>query len=105
MYIEERLELLELQNKELREKLEDLMSKQKERFVTAKELSEIMNCSVNNIYVKIRSGEIFATDKLGSIPRIPMSQFYENNPKEKNEKKKVQEKKEEQKSMKELVFG
>lgn len=105
MFIEERLNLLETQNEELRKKIYELENKQSERFVTAKELSEIMQCSINNVYVKIRSGEIFATDKLGSIPRIPMSQFYENNPKEKNEKKKVQVNDNQKKSMKALVFG
>lgn len=105
MGIEERIEYLEIQNEELRSKVEYLENRNEERFVTAKELAAIMNCSVNNIYIKIRSGEIFATDKLGSIQRIPMSQFYQNNPKEKKVRKNVQAKDEKSKSMKELVFG
>lgn len=105
MGIEERIENLEIQNEELRSKVEYLEHRNEERFVTAKELAAIMNCSVNNVYIKIRSGEIFATDKLGSIPRIPMSQFYQNNPKEKKLRKNVQAKDEKSKSMKELVFG
>lgn len=105
MFIEERVEILELQNKELRDIVDDLINKQNEEFVTAKELSEIMKCSINHIYSKIRSGEIFATDKLGSIPRIPMSQFYKNNPKEKKMKKTRQVKEQKPKTMEELIFG
>lgn len=78
------------------ERLEEQVTN-KEEWVTPKELSEIMKCSTNNIYIKIRKGDIYATDKLGSILRIPMSQFY-------NEKEEVEAIKE-AKSIKERVFG
>lgn len=105
MGIEERIEQLEVMCHELSEKLQQSEARQADRFVSAKELAEIMDCSLNNVYIKIRSGEIFATDKLGSIPRIPMSQFYQNNPKEKKVRRTKQKKDDKPKSMKELVFG
>ncbi len=46
-----------------------------EKWVTVKELAEIMSCPENTIYRKIRSGAISATRQTGEI-RIPMSQFY-----------------------------
>lgn len=73
MHIEERLDELEKQVKNLTDKVAHL--EHEEKWVSAKELSEIMGCSVNNIYIRIRSGEIYASRKLGS-PRIPLSQFY-----------------------------
>lgn len=89
MTLEERIKRLEEQ------------ATNREEWVTPKELSEIMKCSTNNIYIKIRKGEIYATDKLGSIKRIPMSQFYQNGKKpikkESNPNKEL--------SIKELVFG
>lgn len=85
MTLEERIKRLEEQ------------ATNKEEWVTPKELSEIMKCSTNNVYIKIRKGDIYATDKLGSILRIPMSQFY-------NEKEEVEAIKE-AKSIKERVFG
>lgn len=85
MTLEERIKRLEEQ------------ATNREEWVTPKELSEIMKCSTNNIYIKIRKGDIYATDKLGSILRIPMSQFY-------NEKEEVEVFKE-TKSTKERVFG
>lgn len=102
MGIEDRILELENTTKILTEKIEYVEKLKHDQWVSAKELSEIMGCSVNNIYIKIRKGEIFATDKLGSIPRIPMSQFYDNeNPKVKN----IKQFKKEALSMKERVFG
>lgn len=96
--IEERIERLEKHCENLLKQAEDT---KEERWVTPSELAEIMNCSTNNIYIKIRKGEIYATDKLGSIKRIPMSQFYQNGKKpikkESNPNKEL--------SIKELVFG
>jgi hypothetical protein len=95
--LEERIEMLE---ETITKMEEQIKLTQNDKWVTPNELANIMNCSVNNIYIKIRSGEIYATDKLGSIKRIPMSQFYKNeivNEKEKQATKKL--------SMKEKVFG
>ena len=74
MYLEERVSRLEEQNKKLMLQLETLEKCGMTRFVSVKELAEIMHCSVQNVYRKIRTGEIQATRKLGD-PRIPMSQF------------------------------
>jgi len=76
MGIEERLAELEVLTKNLSSKILYLEKINNDKWVSAKELAELMGCSTNNIYIKIRKGDIYATDKLGSIPRIPMSQFY-----------------------------
>ena len=94
MSIEERIERLEMAIATLTEQIN---ATQKEQWVTPQELAKIMNCSVNNIYLKIRSGEIYATGKLGAIKRIPMSQFYKNETKE--------ELKPREKTMREKIFG
>lgn len=79
--------MIEDQIKELSDKVEELTEKvarleHKEKWVSAKELAEIMGVSLNNVYIRIRSGEIYASRKLGS-PRIPLSQFYNENEEEK----------------------
>ena len=94
MSIEERIERLEMAIATLTEQIN---ATQKEQWVTPQELAKIMNCSVNNIYLKIRSGEIYATGKLGAIKRIPMSKFYKNETKE--------ELKPREKTMREKIFG
>lgn len=104
MGIEQRIEELENLTRYLNDKVEYLESVNNDKWVTAKELSEIMNCSLNNIYIKIRAGEIFATDKLGSIPRIPLSQFYISKIDGK-EKIITKRKKSNELSLKEKVFG
>lgn len=104
MHIEERLNLLEEQNRILAERIEELERKEKpEEFVTPKQLAETMNCSTNTVYIKIRSGEIEAV-KIGSCPKIPMSQFYKKKETE-PERKKRNFKKSEVRSMKDAVFG
>lgn len=96
MRIEDRIEKLE----KLVDKLSNQISATKEdKWVTPSELAKTMGCSVNNIYLKIRSGEIYATDKLGTIKRIPMNQFY------KDERVSRVFKSNEDKSIKEKVFG
>lgn len=60
---------------DLANRVEKLESHNPEKWVTVKELSEIMSCPENTIYRKIRSGAISATRQTGEI-RIPMSQFY-----------------------------
>ena len=91
---------IEDQIKELAGKVEELTDKvarleREEKWVSVKELAEIMGCSTNNIYIRARSGEIYASRKLGS-PRIPLSQFYKSNIPSKEDPKK--------KSLKERIF-
>ena len=91
---------IEDQIKELTGKVEELTDKvarleREEKWVSVKELAEIMGCSTNNIYIRARSGEIYASRKLGS-PRIPLSQFYKSNIPSKEDPKK--------KSLKERIF-
>jgi len=95
MHLEERIEKLERTIEMLTEQLRQT---NKERWVTPAELAEIMQCSVNNIYIKIRSGEIYATEKLGNIKRIPMSQFY-------NQEKPTPQAKKTVNTIREKVFG
>lgn len=76
MHIEDRLELLESENRKLKEKVDHLELYSTTRFVTARELASLMGCTVQNVHRKIKTGEIRATRKLGD-PRIPMCQFLE----------------------------
>ena len=46
-----------------------------EKHLTPKELADWLNCSTNTIYVKIREGKIKTARNLGTLIRIPMSQF------------------------------
>lgn len=102
MYIEERLEQLEKENTELRSRVETLERKGGDIFVSTKELAEIMHCTINTIYRKIRSGEIFVTRKAGEI-KIPMSQFQE--PEKIVHIPKQRKKEERELTLKERVFG
>lgn len=100
MSTEERMALLEERFNELDKKCRQLELQNNDRWVTPKELSEIMKCSLNNVYIKLRAGEIYSTKKFGSIVRIPMSQFYNMS----NQDITVKPVKKEL-SMKEIVFG
>lgn len=84
MYLEEKIEDLYTKITEVNQKLESL--KREEKWVTVKDLAKIMNISPNTIYVRIRSGDIYASKKFGA-PRIPLSQFYQNNTVEEKVKK------------------
>ena len=79
MYLEERVGLMEKEVEGLKEKILSQTAKSDDRFVSPMELAEIMGCSRTTISNKIKSGEIYATRKLGD-PRIPMSQFYKSEP-------------------------
>lgn len=79
MYLEQQVEQLKRENEELKRRIESLEQKGADRFVTAEELAEIMGCSTNTVYVKVRAGEIEATKRTGGV-RIPMSQFYVQQP-------------------------
>lgn len=72
MSIEERVETLE-------RRIEELEQTTIVEYVTPKQLAEILQCSTNHIYVKIREGEIKTLHGLGSCLRIPMSQFRGSN--------------------------
>lgn len=75
MYIEEMITDLYEKVRELDQKVENV--KKKEKWVSVKELAQIMDVSPNTVYIKIRSGDIYASKKFG-VPRIPLSQFYQN---------------------------
>jgi hypothetical protein len=101
----EELQALHKEIAAIKDELVQLEARSQERFVSSAELAEIMGCSRKTVCLKIQSGEIYVTRKLGD-PRIPMSQFYKSDPidllKRKPEKlRKVSG----GESMKELVFG
>lgn len=104
MCIEDKIDLLEQQVKQLQTQLAKLEAQRNDKYVTPKQLAEIMNCSVNNIYVKIRSGEILA-DRSTGLPRIPMSQFVGQASEVAETPPKPKKKNEQPKTMKEMVFG
>lgn len=89
----------------LNDEIIKIQARSQERFVTSAELAEIMGCTRKTICLKIQSGEIYATRKLGD-PRIPMSQFYKSDPIDliKRKPEKLQ-KVSGGESIKELVFG
>lgn len=72
--IEERLSSLEDKVSELNGIINTLLAGRNEEWETPAQVAERLHCSVNNIYVKIHKGEIFA-DRSTGRPRIPMSQF------------------------------
>lgn len=85
MHLEDRIERLEEENKELKKRIQQLELAGPDRFVTPEEAADILGVSRNGVYLKIRSGQIFATKKAGGW-RIPMRQFYEPDvPKQKTE--------------------
>lgn len=95
MYIEDQINELTFKIQDLTDKM-DLLG-HSEKWVSAKELAEIMGCSLSTVYLKIRSGEIYASKRLGT-PRIPLSQFYE-------EKDQQPEKPKKERSIAERVFN
>lgn len=102
MCLEERIERIEMENAELKNRLEVLERKGGDTFVSVKELASILKCSENTIYQRIRSGDIFATRKTGGI-KIPMSQFHE--PQKIVHIHKQRKKEERELTLKERVFG
>lgn len=62
----------------------ELESKENKKYVTPKELAQILDYSLNHIYIKIRQGKI-KTVSIGRSYRIPMNQF--ENPAEKLKQK------------------
>ncbi|ADL03337.1 hypothetical protein Closa_0711 [[Clostridium] saccharolyticum WM1] len=89
----------------LNDEILKIQAREQERFVTSAELAEIMGCTRVTICKKIKSGDIYATRKLGD-PKIPMSQFYKTDPvnlikRKPKELKKVSG----GESMEQLIFG
>ena len=104
MFIEQRVEALEKENKILRQELDELRARGSERFVTAKQLAAEMNVSVSQVHKKIKNGEIKSTRKLGDV-RIPMSQFTEEETPSGVIKLVPRAEKKKELSMKEQIFG
>lgn len=75
MYLEEKIEDLYTRIEEVSQRMDSLQ--REERWVSVKELAKIMGISPNTIYIRVRSGEIYASKKFGA-PRIPLSQFYQD---------------------------
>ncbi len=75
MYIEEMIKDLYEKVTEINQRMDSLQ--REEKWVSVKELAKIMGISPNTIYIKVRSGEIYASKKFGA-PRIPLSQFYQD---------------------------
>lgn len=89
----------------LNDEILQIQAREQERFVTSEELAEIMQCTKQTVHNKLKSGDIYATRKLGD-PRIPMSQFYKSDPIDLlNRKPEKMRKVSGGESMKELVFG
>lgn len=86
MTTEEKIELHLLKQKysALETRIGELESKENKEYVTPKELAQILGCSLNHIYIKIRQGKI-KTVSIGRSYRIPMNQF--QNPTEKLKQK------------------
>lgn len=106
MCIEERLEALEHENRQLKDDVEQLKRLRNDQFVTVAELAEIMKCTRSTVHRMIKEGKIFASRKTGD-PRIPLSQFYGEEPEKLVERKYVTERKEPKRelSMQEQIFG
>lgn len=92
---------------DLSERVTRLETTAPEKWVTVKELAEIMSCTTNTIYQKIQSGTIQSTRQTGEI-RIPMSQFYGVGQRE-TERDEYQIRKprrrQRERTMEEMIFG
>lgn len=73
------LQDLQKEIENIKDELAQMRAREQDQFVTSTKLAEIMGCTRKTICLKIQSGEIYATRKLGD-PRIPMSQFYKSDP-------------------------
>lgn len=58
----------------LEQRVSELERAKKREYLTPLELSQLFHCSLNNVYIKIRQGEIKAL-QIGRSYRIPMNQF------------------------------
>ncbi len=104
LYLEQRVEALEKENEIIRQELDELRARGTERFVTVKQLAEVMNVSVSQVHRKVKNGEIRSTRKLGDV-RIPMSQFMEAETPAGVIRLVPREEKKKELSIKEQIFG
>lgn len=105
MGIEERISLLEEENKRLQEAVEYLKSKSDDGFFTPEEVAEKMKCSRNHIYDLIREGVIETAPRIGKSIRIPMSQFYRKEQAESTGEEKSMKKRAGKEDIKKMIFG
>lgn len=104
MGIEERLNRLEAENETLKEKVERLEHHYGGEFVSPERLAQIMDCNVQSIYRKIRSGKILADKKVSGY-RIPMNQFYPSEPDNVTTKRRRSADLQKKTTIQEMVFG
>lgn len=76
MYIEQQIETLSKQVKNLQEEMTNMKRKTSEKILTPKEFAELVQINENTVYTWIRQGKIEILSGLGAAKRIPMSQFY-----------------------------
>lgn len=75
------MRLLRRKCDQLEERLQKLETAGNKEFATPKEVADMLACSQNNIYIKIRQGKIKAV-LLGRSYRIPLGQFQTQSPAE-----------------------
>lgn len=105
MGIEERISLLEEENKKLQEAVEYLKCRTDDGFFTPEEVAQKMKCTTTHIYHLISRGVIETAARTGKNVRIPMSQFYKKEPREcvvEERKKRIKTGKED---MRKMIFG
>lgn len=105
MHIEQQIAALVKEVENLNDEISKIKARDQESFVTLDKLAEIMQCSTQTVRNKIKSGDIYATRKLGD-PKIPMSQFYKSDPVDIIKRKPAKMRKVSGgESMEQLVFG
>ncbi|WP_395025328.1 helix-turn-helix domain-containing protein [Robinsoniella sp.] len=105
MGIEERISLLEEENKRLQKAIDYLKSRADDGFFTPEEVAEKMKCSRNHIYDLIREGIIETAPRIGKSIRIPMSQFYRNEQPVSISEEKPMRKRSGKEDIKKMIFG
>lgn len=105
MGIEERISLLEEENKKLQEAVEYLKSRANDGFFTPEEVALKMKCTTNHIYNLIRRGTIETAARTGKSIRIPMSQFYRKEQPDVAGEEKPMRKKADKEDIKKMIFG
>lgn len=105
MGIEERISLIEEENKRLQEEVEYLKARADDGFFTPEEVAEKMKCSRNHIYDLIREGVVETAARTGRVIRIPMSQFYRKEQTVIGEKEKPMRKQAGKEDIKKMIFG
>lgn len=105
MGIEERISLLEEENKKLQEAVEYLKARTNDGFFTPEEVAQKMKCTTTHIYNLIRRGTIETAARTGKIIRIPMSQFYRKEQPDVAGKEKPLRKQVGKEDIKKMIFG